>query len=73
MENATGTDQRNEPASASRPRPDVEGFLDRAQDQLTQAEKQLGYSNKQEAQEARYHCALAIEAIDEARAALREG
>jgi len=52
MDNATGTDQRNGPAVAGSEDLDVEGFLDRAVDQITQAQSALCYSNKQEAQHA---------------------
>lgn len=71
MENATGTDQRDESAVAGGARVDVAGFLDRAADQLTQAACALEYSSRQEAQVAKASIGTARVLIEDALKALR--
>jgi len=73
MENATGTDQRDGSAVAGSADVDVQGFLDRSLDQVTQAQSHLRYSNKQEAQFASEALDLASSCIRDALAALRQG
>lgn len=68
----TGTDLGQQPAVDGSTAGDLEGFLDRAADQLTQAALALDYSSRQEAQFARSFIGSARVLIEDARLALRE-